>query len=63
MGRPAGKIHDRPFQMRASAGFLKSIDKWREKQPDKLSRSEAIRRLVEIGLKIAAPYTAERVWK
>jgi hypothetical protein len=51
MGRPPGKIHDRPFQMRASEDFLKSVDKWRAKQPDKPSRAEAIRRLVELGLK------------
>jgi len=50
MGRPPGKIHDRPFQMRVSAAFLKSIDKWRAKQTEKPSRAEAIRRLVEIGL-------------
>jgi metal-responsive CopG/Arc/MetJ family transcriptional regulator len=37
--------------MRASPEFLKSVDKWRTKQEDKPSRSEAIRRLVEIGLR------------
>jgi hypothetical protein len=37
--------------MRATAEFLKSIDKWRSKQGDKPSRAEAIRRLVELGLK------------
>ena len=37
--------------MRVSDEFLKSIDKWRAKQEDKPSRAEAIRRLVEIGLK------------
>lgn len=30
--------------------FLATIDTWREAQPDKPSRSEAIRRLVERGL-------------
>jgi hypothetical protein len=28
-----------------------AIDRWREKQEDQLSRPEAIRRLVELGLK------------
>ena len=37
--------------MRASEEFLKAVDKWRAKQVDKPSRAEAIRRLVEIGLK------------
>jgi hypothetical protein len=51
MGRPPGKIQDRQFQMRVSDEFLKAIDKWRQKQDDAPSRAEAIRRLVEIGLK------------
>jgi hypothetical protein len=51
MGRPPGRIQSAPFQMRASPEFLKSVDKWRAKQEDKPSRAEAIRRLVEIGLK------------
>ena len=33
-------------------GHLKEIDDWRRKQVDKPPRSEAIRRLVEIGLKV-----------
>jgi hypothetical protein len=37
--------------MRASPEFLKSVDKWRATQEDKPSRAEAIRRLVELGLK------------
>jgi hypothetical protein len=51
MGRPPGRVQDRPFQMRASEEFLDAVDKWRAKQEDKPSRAEAIRRLVEIGLK------------
>ncbi|MDA9400521.1 hypothetical protein XH79_17455 [Bradyrhizobium sp. CCBAU 45389] len=54
MGRPPGKIQDRPFQMRASEEFLKAIDAWRRRQEDQPSRAEAIRRLVEIGLKSKA---------
>jgi hypothetical protein len=38
------------MQMRVSKAFLKIVDDWRRKQPDLPSRSEAIRRLVELGL-------------
>jgi len=51
MGRPPGRIQDRPFQMRVSDKFLEAVDKWRAKQEDEPSRAEAIRRLVEAGLK------------
>jgi aspartyl/asparaginyl beta-hydroxylase (cupin superfamily) len=64
MGRPPGKINDTPFQMRASKQFLKSVDKWRARQPDKPSRAEAIRRLVERGLagsKSAKPHDESSV--
>jgi|HubBroStandDraft_4_1064222.scaffolds.fasta_scaffold1283362_1 hypothetical protein len=43
--------HDRVFQMRASEEFLRQIDDWRREQPDLPSRAEAIRRLIEAGLK------------
>jgi len=46
MGRPPGRIQGRLFQMRVSDEFLRAIDGWRSKQPDKPSRAEAIRRLV-----------------
>jgi uncharacterized protein len=39
------------FEMRVPASFLKMVDDWRRKQPELPSRAEAIRRLVEIGLK------------
>jgi len=45
-------IQDRLFQMRVSDDFLKSIDKWRAKQEGEPSRAEAVRRLVELGLKV-----------
>ena len=38
------------LQMRVSTEFLDKVDEWRRKQPDLPNRSEAIRRLVEIGL-------------
>jgi hypothetical protein len=55
MGRPPGRLQDRPFQMRVSDGFLKNVDRWRGKQPDKPSRAAAIRRLVELALSHATP--------
>jgi hypothetical protein len=51
MGRPPGKIQDRILQMRVSDDFIESVDKWATRQPDNPSRSEAIRRLVELALK------------
>jgi hypothetical protein len=51
MGRPEARIQTIAFQVRAGPGFLKAIDKWRMKQEDKPSRAQAIRRLVELGLK------------
>jgi hypothetical protein len=50
MGRPPGRAQHRPFQMRASDNFLRSVDNWRRKQEDRPSRAEAIRRLVEQAL-------------
>jgi hypothetical protein len=52
MGRPPGRIQDRPFQMRLSDEFLERLDKWRRKQPDLPSRAEAIRRLTSAMLQI-----------
>lgn len=52
MGRPPGRIQATLFQMRASAAFLKSVDKWRVDQDDKPSRAEAVRRLVELGFTV-----------
>jgi metal-responsive CopG/Arc/MetJ family transcriptional regulator len=37
--------------VRVDEEFLKRIDEWRRKQDDMPTRPEAIRRLVEIGLK------------
>jgi hypothetical protein len=46
MGRPPGRIHHRSFRMRVSDTFLRALDGWRSKQPNKPSRAAAIRRLV-----------------
>jgi hypothetical protein len=40
------------FEMRADEAFLKAVDDWRRKQPDLPPRAEAVRRLVELGLKV-----------
>jgi hypothetical protein len=55
MGRPPGRIQHRPFQMRASDSFLRSIDRWRLQQADQPSRAEAIRLLVERALHAEPP--------
>ena len=52
MGRPPGRIQDRPFQMRLSNEFLQRLDEWRRKQPDLPSRAESIRRLTTAMLQI-----------
>jgi len=39
------------LQMRVSKDFIRIVDAWRRKQEDLPNRSEAIRRLVELGLK------------
>ena len=49
-GRPAtGK--DPVRTMRLSDEFIATVDAWAAQQIDKPGRSEAIRRLVELGLK------------
>lgn len=52
-GRPAtGKDPVRTFRL--SDEFMAHLDQWAEHQADKPSRSEAIRRLVELGFKAKA---------
>jgi hypothetical protein len=52
-GRPATG-RDPVTAIRLSKEFRDAVDNWAAKQDDKPSRSEAIRRLVEIGLKAKA---------
>jgi hypothetical protein len=52
MGRPPGRIQNRPFQMRLSNEFLERLDEWRRKQPDLPSRAESIRRLTAAMMQI-----------
>ena len=51
-GRPTKKPQDRPFQMRVSEDFLRTVDDWRRGQIDLPSRAEAIRRMVELAAKM-----------
>jgi alkanesulfonate monooxygenase SsuD/methylene tetrahydromethanopterin reductase-like flavin-dependent oxidoreductase (luciferase family) len=41
--------------MRLSDEFIAKVDTWAEKQDDHPGRTEAMRRLVELGLKVKAP--------
>jgi metal-responsive CopG/Arc/MetJ family transcriptional regulator len=45
-------MKDQRIPVMMSADEVEAIDEWRRKQPDLPSRSEAIRRLVELGLKV-----------
>ncbi|MCK1682160.1 ribbon-helix-helix protein, CopG family [Bradyrhizobium sp. 147] len=49
---PTGRDPARTFRL--SDEFIASIDAWAARQDDQPSRSEAIRRLVELGLKAKA---------
>ena len=51
MGRPKTTGPGEPQVVRMHDQQLEAIDDWIEAQGEKISRPEAIRRLVEIGLK------------
>jgi Arc/MetJ-type ribon-helix-helix transcriptional regulator len=40
------------LEIRFPVEFLRAVDQWRRKQDDLPNRSEAVRRLVELGLKV-----------
>jgi hypothetical protein len=46
-----GEKRDQRIPVMMSAKEVEAIDAWRRKQDDIPSRSEAVRRLLEIGLK------------
>ena len=50
MTRMPGEPLDQRLQLVISKGQVRAVDEWRRVQPDLLSRSEAIRRLIERGL-------------
>jgi hypothetical protein len=60
VGRPAGVIHDRPFQMRVNDEFLALVDSWRKAQPIMPTRTEAIRQMVEIAARQPADRASTR---
>lgn len=49
MSEPSNKTE--VVTIRVVVGWWAAIDRWRRKQPDIPGRSEAVRRLVEEGLK------------
>jgi hypothetical protein len=53
-GRPATG-QDPVTAIRVSGQLRQAVDKWAENQADQPGRSEAIRRLVEIGLTVRTP--------
>jgi hypothetical protein len=51
MGRPVTTGPGEPQVVRMHDEQLQAIDEWIDAQGEKISRPEAIRRLIEIGLK------------
>jgi hypothetical protein len=51
MGRPAGRTYRETIPVRLTEDAITAIDAWIDQQVDEISRSEAIRRLIERGLK------------
>src|ERR1700730_3924886 len=51
-GRPPGRRYGETIPMRLSPELKDKVDLWANRQPDKPSRSEALRRLVEMALKL-----------
>jgi hypothetical protein len=50
-GRPPGRTKDRPLNMRVDDAWIATIDEWRKRQPGEfMTRTQAIRRLVDLGL-------------
>ena len=52
--------NDKQLQMRASEGFIRTIDDWRRHQSDIPPRAEAIRRLIRMGLAVDVAITTLR---
>jgi hypothetical protein len=49
-GRPRGRRYGETIPMRLSFALKEEVDAWADKQPDGPSRSEALRRLVQLAL-------------
>jgi hypothetical protein len=58
-GRPRTGIGT-PVQVRMNDALLASLDHWRQQQPDRPNRPEAMRRLVEQGLTATKPLFRDR---
>jgi len=48
---PSGSLQKVQLQATVSKEYLAKIDEWRRNQPDLPSRSEAIRRMIDLALK------------
>jgi hypothetical protein len=51
-GRPPGRSYGETIPMRLSPALKAKVEAWAWKQPDRPSRSEALRRLVEQALNL-----------
>ena len=49
-GRPSGRAQADFIGTRASPDLVAAVDKWRAAQPDKPSRSAAVRMLIEMAI-------------
>jgi hypothetical protein len=49
-GRPAGRLYRETIPVRLTPEAVDAIEQWIAKQPASTTRSEAIRRLIEVGL-------------
>ncbi len=50
MGRPPGRTYRETIPVRLTEQAVAAVDKWIDRQREAMSRSEAIRRLLERGL-------------
>jgi hypothetical protein len=55
MGRPAGRTYRETIPVRLTEAGTAAIDAWMSRQGEAITRSEAIRRLIEAGLAAAKP--------
>jgi hypothetical protein len=55
--RPAPRpvVNTERLLMRVSKDFLQAVDEWRRKEADLPGRTEAVRRLVQLGIDASAP--------
>lgn len=52
VGRPTAEPQTHQLQIRVSKEFLARLDAWRRQQSDLPTRTEAVRRLVDLGLTV-----------